>query len=151
MEYTEVIKVLRNMLPTYRLGESTEALEVALDCVNKQIPQQIKVPLDAYWVCPVCGHKVNLSQEFCGHCGQALTIKKAFQIGDRVKDVETGETAYVLNPSYDEDSIVLSMKDYTCPQIQRKDRWEYTGYTNEMISKLINHKLESCNDEPGVV
>ena len=45
------------------------AAEIAVEAMRKQIPQ----PLDAYWVCPVCGKKVEYPyDEHCKRCGQAI-------------------------------------------------------------------------------
>lgn len=46
--------------------------EIAVEAMEKQIPQKAKMPLDAYWVCPVCGKKVEHPYEHCTGCGQAI-------------------------------------------------------------------------------
>ena len=48
------------------------ALEIAVEAMEKQIPQKPKMPLDAYWVCPTCGSKVEHPFEHCMRCGQAI-------------------------------------------------------------------------------
>lgn len=48
------------------------AMEIATEAMEKQIPQKPKMPLDAYWVCPVCGSKVEYPYEHCKRCGQAI-------------------------------------------------------------------------------
>ena len=48
------------------------AAEIAVEAMRKQIPQKPKMPLDAYWVCPVCGKKVEYPYEHCKRCGQAI-------------------------------------------------------------------------------
>lgn len=59
-----------------------------------------------------------------------------FHIGDEVENVETGEIGYVLNPDYHGD-LVLSMKDYMCPQLFSKSLWKRTGNDNHIIAELI--------------
>ena len=49
-----------------------EAMEMAFSALEKQIPKKPKMPLDAYWVCPVCGSKVEHPFEHCMRCGQAI-------------------------------------------------------------------------------
>jgi formate dehydrogenase maturation protein FdhE len=48
------------------------ALEMAVEALEKQIPKKPKMPLDAYWVCPTCGSKVEHPFEHCRRCGQAI-------------------------------------------------------------------------------
>lgn len=48
------------------------AVEIAVEAMEKQIPKKPKMPLDAYWVCPVCGKKVEHPYEHCMRCGQAI-------------------------------------------------------------------------------
>lgn len=48
------------------------AMEIAVGAMRKQIPKKPKMPLDAYWVCPVCGNKVEHPFEHCRRCGQAI-------------------------------------------------------------------------------
>ena len=49
-----------------------EAISIALKAIAKQIPKKPNMPLDAYWVCPVCGKKVEYPYEHCKRCGQAI-------------------------------------------------------------------------------
>lgn len=49
-----------------------EAISVALKAIAKRIPKKPKMPLDAYWVCPVCAKKVEHPFEHCRGCGQAI-------------------------------------------------------------------------------
>ena len=49
-----------------------EAIDIAISALEKQIPQKPKMPLDAYWVCPTCGSKVEHPFEHCMRCGQAI-------------------------------------------------------------------------------
>jgi len=46
--------------------------DMAISALEKQIPQKPKMPLDAFWVCPVCGKKVEHPYEHCKRCGQAI-------------------------------------------------------------------------------
>ena len=48
------------------------AMEIATEAMKKQIPLKPHMPLDAYWVCPVCGRKVEHPFEHCKRCGQAI-------------------------------------------------------------------------------
>ena len=48
------------------------AAEIAVEAMEKQIPKKPKMPLDAYWVCQVCGSKVEYPYEHCKRCGQAI-------------------------------------------------------------------------------
>ena len=48
------------------------AMEIAIDALEKQVPQKPNMPLDAYWVCPVCEKKVEYPYEHCKRCGQAI-------------------------------------------------------------------------------
>lgn len=48
------------------------AAEIAVEAMQKQIPKKPKMPIDAYWVCPVCGKKVEHPYEHCRGCGQAI-------------------------------------------------------------------------------
>lgn len=61
--------------------------------------------------------------------------EKNFCVGAEVEN-EDGETAYVLNPDYD-GCLVLSMKEYACPQIQRKENWKCTGAINDQIEHVL--------------
>ena len=61
--------------------------------------------------------------------------EKNFCVGAEVKNKD-GEIAYVLNPDYD-GCLVLSMKEYACPQIQRKENWKCTGNVNDQIEKVL--------------
>lgn len=48
------------------------ACEIAVEAMRKQIPQKPKMPLDAYWVCPVCRSKIEHPFEHCRRCSQAI-------------------------------------------------------------------------------
>lgn len=48
------------------------AMEIAVEAMEKQIPKKPKMPLDAYWTCPICGRKVEHQFEYCTSCGQAI-------------------------------------------------------------------------------
>ena len=48
------------------------AVEIAVEAMEKQIPKKPKMPLDAYWVCPTCGSRVEHPFEHCMRCGQAI-------------------------------------------------------------------------------
>jgi hypothetical protein len=61
--------------------------------------------------------------------------EKNFCVGAEVENKD-GETAYVLNPDYG-GCLVLSMKEYACPQIQRKENWKCTGAINDQIENML--------------
>jgi hypothetical protein len=61
--------------------------------------------------------------------------EKNFCVGAEVKNKD-GETAYVLDPDYG-GYLVLSMKEYECPQIQIKENWKCTGVINDQIEHML--------------
>ena len=77
MTNQEAIRLIRNH-PTMcefpdAYGEPYyKAVDMAISALEKQIPQKPKMPLDAYWVCPTCGSKVEHPFEHCMRCGQAI-------------------------------------------------------------------------------
>ena len=48
------------------------AFDMAIEALEKQIPKKPKMPLDAYWICPICSRKVEHPYEHCTSCGQAI-------------------------------------------------------------------------------
>jgi uncharacterized OB-fold protein len=48
------------------------AMEIAVEAMEKQVPKKPKIPMDAYWLCPTCGRKINYPFEYCVSCGQAI-------------------------------------------------------------------------------
>ena len=48
------------------------AVEIAVEAMEKQIPKEPKMPLDAYWTCQICGGVVEPSHKYCKRCGQAI-------------------------------------------------------------------------------
>lgn len=57
---------------TMREGDYILAVKSALE---KQIPKKPCIPFDSIYQeyeCPVCPHKVDKTQLYCGKCGQAL-------------------------------------------------------------------------------
>ena len=48
------------------------AMELAVDALEKQSPKRVKMPLDAYFVCPNCACKVDYPFGYCHNCGQAI-------------------------------------------------------------------------------
>ena len=52
------------------------AVEIAVEAMEKQMPKKPKMPLDAYWVCPTCGSKVEHPFEHCRRCSQAIDWTK---------------------------------------------------------------------------
>lgn len=72
----EAIKELKT-ITFFDAKEFTEAKEMAIEALEKQIPKSIKeVHVDEYY-CPACGSENNCDQgivedKFCPNCGQAL-------------------------------------------------------------------------------
>ena len=50
------------------------AMKIAVKAMEKQIPMKPKMPLDEYWVCPMCGRKVEYIYRYshCMSCGQVI-------------------------------------------------------------------------------
>ena len=48
------------------------AMEIAVEAMEKQVPKKPKIPMDAYWLCPTCGRKINYPFEYCVSCGQKI-------------------------------------------------------------------------------
>ena len=79
MTYREAIDYLIN-------GISDEAIDIAIDCIEKQIPMKPKEYEDKFYACPVCGNVVQhkwvkyptklmpklAGLPYCLNCGQRL-------------------------------------------------------------------------------
>lgn len=59
------------------LPDSIEAMEMAINALEKQIPQ--KISIEGYcgfvdYICPVCGNDIDLNKKYnyCSNCGQRL-------------------------------------------------------------------------------
>lgn len=52
--------------------EYQEALDEAIEALEKQIPKKIKMPMDACFICPVCGRRLARWEEYCCWCGQRI-------------------------------------------------------------------------------
>lgn len=65
--------VIRHCNPDYPHGKTEweTAINMAIEALEKQIPQKIKMPMDAFFVCPVCARQVD-GAEYCKHCGQRI-------------------------------------------------------------------------------
>lgn len=48
------------------------AIDAAIEALEKQIPEKPRMPLDAYFTCPVCERHVEYPFERCTRCGQAI-------------------------------------------------------------------------------
>ena len=90
MELSETLKILNdihdqcceadNILCTDVTGARCEALEVAMDAVEKQIPKKAIGNHYAYMRCPACNHRIpsgggSSSQRrdnWCNYCGQKI-------------------------------------------------------------------------------
>lgn len=61
------------------IGKEISALDIAIDCINKQIPKKIKeIHTDEYY-CPACGSENCCNDgiatdEYCPRCGQKLEV-----------------------------------------------------------------------------
>ena len=56
----------------------TEALNIAIEALEKQIPKKVKID-EGYGLCPICNHCIedidfisDNSHKYCDYCGQAL-------------------------------------------------------------------------------
>ena len=77
MTYRETIDYLIN-------GVSDEAIDIAVDCIEKQIPKKPNYEGDGYWngelvydtwICPHCGKHYEVDYDnykYCPECGQAI-------------------------------------------------------------------------------
>jgi hypothetical protein len=66
--------VIRHCNPDYPHGKTEweTAINMAIEALEKQIPKKIKMPMDAFFVCPVCAARIMSLDEFCIHCGQRI-------------------------------------------------------------------------------
>ena len=71
-EREALIMLKENCPPECFFGQLREAVEVAISALEKQIQKKPKMLLDAYWVCPTCGNKVDHPFRHCTRCGQAI-------------------------------------------------------------------------------
>lgn len=81
MTHEEAIKQL-NSVAIYHFDKcTTNAIDLAIDALDKQIP---KKPIEKFafsddieaGLCPLCNEGVNEEMNFCSYCGQALEWKK---------------------------------------------------------------------------
>ena len=70
---------------------------------------------------------------------------EVFEVGDEVID-SAGRLAYVLVPDYEENAIIVLMKDYVFPQWQHKANWKKTGKRNDEIRRSIRLASEALNE-----
>lgn len=52
--------------------EYQEALDEAITALEKQIPKKIKMPMDANYICPICGRRLSGVEDYCPWCGQRI-------------------------------------------------------------------------------
>ena len=59
------------------LPDSIEAMQIAINALEKQIPQ--KISIEGYcgfvdYICPVCGNDIDLNKKYnyCSNCGKRL-------------------------------------------------------------------------------
>lgn len=71
MENKRVIEIIQaGMAWANWTDEQKEAMLIAMEAVNKQIPQKIVKAKDKSQQCPKCGSLVN--GQYCKNCGQRL-------------------------------------------------------------------------------
>lgn len=46
------------------------AVKTAIEALEKQIPKKIKMPMDANYICPICGRRLSGVEDYCPWCGQ---------------------------------------------------------------------------------
>ena len=71
------------------LPDSIEAMELAINALEKQIPKQIVTKVQAEdlkvghvtfkagtktYYCPACNNAITLASSYCGWCGQAIVL-----------------------------------------------------------------------------
>ena len=71
-EAIRLLKIERDHMTPTILIQRVEVMDMAISALEKQIPKKPKMPLDAYWVCPTCGSKVEHPFEHCRVCGQKI-------------------------------------------------------------------------------
>lgn len=85
MDYRDAIDWLYDLKYEIEYGEQDDAIDIAVDCIHKQIP---KKPMNVYktwdygniskWVCPSCSYEHRSSSsrscgyKYCTNCGQAI-------------------------------------------------------------------------------
>ena len=81
MTHEEAIKQL-NSVAIYHFDKcTTNAIDLAIDALGKQIP---KKPIEKFafsddieaGLCPLCNEGVNEEMNFCSYCGQAIDWEK---------------------------------------------------------------------------
>ena len=89
MNHTEAIKRIEDHMRVHKIGDYPHiylktALDMALEALDKQIPQQPDLEGDGYWdgelvydtgYCPRCRQDYEIeyhTPKFCENCGQAL-------------------------------------------------------------------------------
>lgn len=84
MDYRDAIDWLYDLKHEIRYGEQSDAIDIAIECIGKQIPKLIKTngkymkdfgiePCDQVF-CPNCGKRIRVKYKgkFCDKCGQAI-------------------------------------------------------------------------------
>lgn len=75
MTTEEAIYILKNSAFLSNVSEYQaveEAINLAVDALEKQIPKKVKMKDDYTPICPVCGEEV-WDMEYCDGCGQLLS------------------------------------------------------------------------------
>ena len=74
MTEQDVIKTLRELWRETNDPWYEETYDMAISALEKQIPKKPKMPIDSYWICPICGTKVDHPHPFrhCMGCGQMI-------------------------------------------------------------------------------
>lgn len=74
MTNEEAIKILKlNATLAPKATQFCEAVKIAVDAIEKQIPQKAHRIEDEFidYTCPACGNPY-ISENYCGYCGQRL-------------------------------------------------------------------------------
>ena len=73
-EAIKILEVAKTAVEWIAPLEYQVAFDMAIKALEKQIPKKPKMPLDEYWVCPMCGRKVEYIYLYghCMSCGQVI-------------------------------------------------------------------------------
>lgn len=57
------------------------AIGMSIEALRKQIPLAPKMPLDAYFLCPICARVIDLRYDnYCRNCGQKIARGLRFEV-----------------------------------------------------------------------